>query len=169
MNKFLVVLGVLATVILMATAAMAPEEDLAPPEVFESSVIDDLKGYADNPGVAETYFTTKPLYSMCTKARALLYQVKMPRDALMDYNCFVFFHGDVVRTSAYIEYQGMKLNIQPNSTFIVLNGKFIDTRSGGAAGPSSQCYAITYEGKNAMVIWGRTSMMPLSACEQVTK
>ena len=169
MNKFLIMLGVLVTVILMAAASMAQGKDLTPPEVFESSVIEDLKGYAEYPGVAETYFTTKPLYTMCTKARVLLYQIKMPRDALMDYNCFIFYHGDVVRTSAYIEYQGMKLNVRPNSTFIVLNGKFIDTRSGGAAGASSQCYAITYEGLNAMVVWGRTSMMPISACEQVTK
>ncbi len=90
----------------------------------------------DNPGIVETYFTSKDLFEICPKPRAITYNEKdLHGQVLKDFNCFVFFNGDVERMKSrrtdfdYLKYGAAQFFVPKNSTLIVLSGSIKDSAS----------------------------------------
>ncbi len=106
------------------------------PPVFERDFVARLKTLGQHPGVVETSFITKPLYDMCRKPRVISYaEADLMDGELIDYDCFVFFDGDVERLRSrrndmeLLQHRDMKFYIPRDSALVILNGRFKDNVS----------------------------------------
>ena len=170
MNKFLIILCLVVSAILWTAAAMAEQVVVGPtmeksiyrpaieaPKIFTQEEMATLKGYLPNhPGVAETFFTTKPLYEMCQRPRALIAQEKLRPDALKKFDCFLFAEGDVVRLKSRrsdmekVKYKGAEYFIPRDSAILVLNGEFKDNIPIPLPPKAGECDRCTFDDSNRL-------------------
>ncbi len=111
----------------------------------------------DNLGIVETKFWESPeLHKLCSKPRVIGFPEKDLRGArLSEFNCFVFFDGDVQRLKSRrsdmerLKHRDMEFDVPRDATLILLGGSFVDNipRAIANAGGAQSCdRCVTREG-----------------------
>lgn len=188
MNKFLIALFIVMGAILVAAVAMAEQVVVGPtmekslfkpaieaPQIFTQEEMMTLKGYFPNhPGVAETFFVTKPLYEMCQRPRALIAQEKLGPDALDKYDCFMFSEGNVERLVSkksdkeMVKYRGAEYFLPRDSTIMVLNGEFMDNIAIPLPPRAGECDRCSFDDSNRLTTCEMKNLPAAPACNAIT-
>jgi len=188
MNKFLVVLCVIVSAMLWAAAAMAEQvvvgatmdkslykPAIEAPDLFTQEEMTTLKSYfPEHPGVAETFFITKPLYEMCQRPRALIAQEKLSPNALDKFDCFMFAEGNVERLVSKrsdkekVRYKGRDYFLPRDSTIMVLNGNFDDNISVPLPPKRGECDRCSFDKNNRLSTCEMNDMPSMPICNIIS-
>lgn len=189
MNKFLVLVVIVVGALLWATVAIAEQVVVGPtmqksifkpaieaPKIFTQMEMETLKGYFPNhPGVAETFFITKPLYKMCQRPRAFIAQERLDRMALVKekFDCFMFAEGDVERLRSKhsdlekVRYKGREYFLPRDSTIMVLNGKFKDNISIPRPSKFAGCDRCSFDKSNQLTTCDMNALSAEPSCNVI--